>query len=66
MDIKTVTYNKEEGTLPAHFIVTHPDGTTTGVPIESTNRHFQELKAWYEAQDKKPFKFDFGAVEKSA
>lgn len=42
------------------FRVTFEDGTESLVPAEATdNRHYREVKEWYEAQKKPPFKFKF-------
>lgn len=43
------------------FIVTFDDKKSMAVPADKENRHYFDVKAWYNAQTKKPFKFDFEA-----
>lgn len=46
-----------------HFLVTDEDGNEMTVPHDPANRHYQEVKEWYDSKKgllkKKPFKFDF-------
>lgn len=42
-----------------YFQVTFKDGTESRVPLDPTNRHYQEVAEWYDSQGKKPFEYDF-------
>lgn len=41
------------------FLITYEDDTTLTVPNDTTNRHYWEVKEWYDAQETKPFDFTF-------
>lgn len=46
-----------------HFKITTDEQETPDqevvVPADPLNRHYQEVKEWYDKQKKKPFKYDF-------
>lgn len=55
------TSKKEQanGMRPIFYLKTK-DGDKMYVPVnEPSNRHYQEIKAWYAKQSKKPFDFKF-------
>lgn len=66
MEIKSVQLTepddlqKEMGATPGFLVTTDEDVMTIFVPADPGNRHYQEIRQWYEAQDEKPFLFDFG------
>lgn len=58
-----------EGSVDVHpsFFVKTTDGNKMYVPIDNPlNRHYQEVRAWYGAQETKPFDFDFPAPVEEA
>lgn len=75
MDIKSVELlnikadPEVEGSVDVHpsFFVKTTDGNKMYVPIDNPlNRHYQEVRAWYNAQSTKPFEFEFPAPEEEA
>lgn len=65
MQIKNVKFIEEgqELSMPAQFKVILEDNSELFVPIDPLNRHFVEVKEWYQSKKKKSFVFDFDAVE---
>jgi len=65
MEIKKVELvhgNPEKTDIP-NFVI-HYKGTkqtSAFVSTEVLNRHYKEVREWYEAQDDKPFEFKFEA-----
>lgn len=49
---------KENGMRPQFYIKT-VEGDKLYAPIDPSNRHYQEVRAWYREQDHKPFEFEF-------
>lgn len=46
--------------LVPHFLVTSDDSEAPlRVPFDTMNMDYVDVATWYEAQKKKPFKFDF-------
>lgn len=63
MDIKKVSLEKDLLNQD-YFSVTLQDGSLTAVStLDPLNRNYQELKAWYESQEEKPFDFSFQQLE---
>ena len=47
MAIQTVTWVKELiDTSKNHYMLVVKDGVTTSVPLDSENRHYQEVQTW--------------------
>lgn len=66
MEIKSVEYQKPDPTAEdgqtfmwENFFVIYKDGNEVTVPMVKTNRHYQEVAAWYKKQKKKPFEYNF-------
>lgn len=63
MKITLVTEDKFAGeAVPVQFLCEDPEGRTSVVPANPDNRHFIEIKEWYNSKKKKPFVFDFESV----
>jgi len=45
------------------FRVTFEDKRSMMVPANPENRHYLEIKEWFDEQSKKPFKFKFEDLE---
>lgn len=58
MEIKDVKLTKDISGNK-RFEVTTTDDETLFVPTDKANRHYQEIKEWYDAQKELPFKFKF-------
>lgn len=58
------TTKKEQanGMRPIFYVKT-VDGDKMYVPVdEPTNRHYRDIKLWYESLQDKPFKFEFAEI----
>lgn len=42
-----------------YFEITREDGTVEQAPARTDNRHYWEVKEWYENQETKPFEWQF-------
>jgi len=71
MEIKSVEHRKPDAKalkkgeptwLTEHFFVVTKEGDEMTVPTDPNNRHYMELRDWYDQQAPKPFKFDFEKV----
>lgn len=67
MEIKDVQYitkvpladTDEFASVSPYFDITRIDGTVEQAPANIDNRHYWEVKEWYDNQDSKPFEFAF-------
>lgn len=64
MEIKEVKLNTIKSDNPKNkntvqIVMVTADGNEHFVPNDKSNRHYIEVKAWYDSQKKKPFKYDF-------
>lgn len=71
MDIKSVEYRKPDPKaqkadkptwMMEHFFVVTKDGDELTVPVDPRNRHYMEVRDWYDRKQNKPFEFDFEKV----
>lgn len=61
MDIEKIELVTEDAGIAVapQFRITEVSGLSHMVPADPSNRHFFEVRDWYEAQENKPFEFDF-------
>lgn len=58
--VELIKPDPESGGTIDNFLVTFNDDSTVELPSNAVgNRHYVEVREWYKAQKKKPFKFDF-------
>lgn len=61
MDIKNVQLDQDINRA-VRFAVTTADDAVTYIPNEPLNRHYAEVREWFQSQEEKPFDFEFEEV----
>ena len=60
VSVKLVTKGDEGQEIPPQFYVGWDTGLFSTVPNDPLNANYWEVKEWYQAQEVKPFEFEFG------